>query len=147
MFNKKYILIIDSILLIGVLVLAFLLIGYSRPLVIAPLSSEQENLLFMLPNVTYVLIDSTSAFDSPETIFLDEPFDLESGRYFLKFFDGAKSEIREIRFDLDVRLELKNINSNNSGIFNIGQTDLKIDTYNTGSLINSSLAQSGGLDE
>ncbi len=147
MFNKKYILIIDSILLVGVLVSAFLLIGYSQPLVIAPLSSDQGSLLFTIPNVDYILVDSTPSFDSPETIFLDESFDLESGRYFLKFFNGAKSEIREIRFDLDVSLELKNIDSNNSGIFNIGQGDLKIDTYSTGSLVNSSLAQSGGLDE
>lgn len=147
MFNKKYILIIDSILLVGILASAFLLIGYSRPLVIAPLSSEQGNILFNLPNVDYILIDSTSAFDSPDTIFLDKPFDLEKGRYFLKFFYGAKSEIREIRFELDVRLELRNIDSNNSGIFNIGQNDLNIDTYNTGSLVNSSLAKSGGLDE
>ncbi len=147
MFNNKTILIIDAILLLGVLTSVFLLVGYSQPLAIAPLSSDNVNLLFVIPAEDYVLIDTNSKFDSPKTLFIDETNYFESGRYFIKFFDGNASEIREVFFELDVEVVLKKLDNNNLGFFNIGNSDLKIDTYDTGTLIDSSLAYSGGIDE
>lgn len=144
---KKNILIIDSVLLAGAFISLFLLIGYSQPLAVAPLSSEQNNLLFTIPINNYVLIDDNSDFDSPQTLFIGETLYLESGRYFLKFFDGTRSEIREISFELDVEIQLRRIGSQNLGFFNIGETDLLVDTYDTGSLVDSNLAYSGGIDE
>lgn len=145
--NKKHILIIDSILLVGALIAVFLLVGYSRPLAIGALQSENENLLFELPVTDYVLLDVSSSFSSPKTLFNGDSLDLKSGRYFVKFFDGTRSEIREVTFEVDVTIILKKIDDKKFGFFNIGKNNLKIDTYDTGSLIDSSFAYSGGLDE
>ncbi|MBM3231920.1 hypothetical protein FJZ21_00880 [Candidatus Pacearchaeota archaeon] len=146
MLNKKHILIIDAILIGAVLISVFFLVGYSQPLVIAPFS-EDANLLFTIPATDYVLIDDNSKFSSPKTVFIDESFTLEKGRYFVKFFDGTSSEVREITFEIDVEIELRRVDENQTGFFNIGETDLLINTYGTGSLVNTSLVYSGGNDE
>lgn len=146
MINKK-ILIIDSVLLIGSLIAVFLLVGYTQPMAIAPLSSEQANLLIIVPAKDYVLFDTNSKFDSPQTLFIEDYISLKSGKYFIKFFDGSKSEIRQIEFELDVELQLRKLDESNLGIFNIGGSNLKIDTYEVGSLVDTSIAFSGGLDE
>lgn len=147
MIDRKFVLIIDSILLFGALVAVFLLVGYSRPLAIGSLQSENENLLFEVPSTDYVLLDTSSSFSSPKTLFDGDSLDLKIGKYFIKFFNGTKSEIREIKFEVDVTIQFKKIDEKNFGFFNIGQNNLKIETYDTGSLKDSSLVYSGGLDE
>lgn len=147
MLNKKHLLIIDAILIAGVLISVFLLVGYSRPMAIATLSSEESNLVFTIPVTDYILIDSNTRFDSPQTLFLGQTFHFEPGNYFIKFFDGTRSEIREINFELAVDLEFRSLDSKNAGLFNIGDNNLLINTYDTGSLVDSNLAYSGGRDE
>jgi hypothetical protein len=147
MLNKKHILVIDAILLLGVLTSVFLLVGYSQPMAIAPLSSEENNLIFTIPATDYILIDTSTKFDSPENLFIEQVFHFEPGRYFIKFFDGTRSEIREINFEIATDLEFRMFDSKNAGLFNIGKNDLRIDTYDTGSLVDSNLAYSGSQDE
>ena len=144
--GKKTILIIDSILLFGILISIFLLVGYTQPLAIAPLPSDSQNgsLLFYLPKTDFIILDDNSRFDSFETIFIKDNVRLEPGRYFIKFFSGFNSEIRQIDIDTDnVVLEFKAVD-NKIGVFNIGEKALNVETYDTGSLIDNSIAYVGG---
>jgi len=148
MISKKNILIIDAILLIGILTLIFVLVGYSQPLAIAPLPSESraESLLFYLPKTDFVLIDDNSRFDSPDNLFIGDRISLESGKYFIKFFDGLKSEIRVIETEIDVVLEFRLVDDK-VGVFNVGERALGVETYDKGTLVDSSLAYIGGENE
>ena len=150
MISKKHLLIIDSILIIGILASVFMLVGYSgsfQPLAIAPLPSESENLLFVLPTNDYILIDDNSRFDSPETVFIGQEVSMAQGKYFLKFFNGLSSEIRQIDTEVDIVLEIRKIDERSVGVFNTGNSALNIETYDKGSLIDSSLAHNGGKNE
>jgi len=146
MIGKRNLLIIDAILLFGILIAIFFLVGYTQPLAIAPLNSDSNSdLLFYLPKTDFVLIDDNSRFDSPETIFIGDRFELKSGRYFIKFHDGLKGEIRQVDVEIDVVLELKII-ENELGVFNTGKTALNIETYDKGSLIDSSIVYAGSSE-
>ena len=145
MIGKRNLLIIDAILLFGILISIFFLVGYTQPLAIAPLPSDSSYLLFYLPKTDFVLIDDNSRFDSPETIFIGDRFELKSGRYFIKFHDGLKGEIRQVDVEIDVVLELKII-ENELGVFNTGKTALNIETYDKGSLIDSSIVYAGSSE-
>lgn len=144
--NRKHLLIIDSILIFGILISIFLLVGYSQPLVIAPLPSEEGSLLFYLPKTDFIILDDNSRFDSASTIFAGEQIELQEGRYFIKFFDGSKGEIRQIDIQLRTTLEFKLID-NRMGVFNKGDRAINVETYDKGSLIGSSIAYSGEGDE
>lgn len=142
---KKYLLIIDSIILLGSLLSIFLIVGYTQPLVIAPIPLENENLLFSIPKTDYILIDDNSRFDSPTTLFLDGEIVLEEGRYFIKFFNGLSSEVRQIDLELTVTLEFKSF-EDKVGVFNVGES-LLVETYDKGSLVDSNLVYSGDGNE
>lgn len=146
--DNKFLLIIDAILLIGILGSLFLLVGYTQPLAIAPINFESEtySLLFHLPKTDFIMIDDTSRFDSADTIFLNDSFVLEEGRYFIKFFDGFNSEIRQL--DVETKITLKfMVFEDKTGLFNLGDFALNVETYDKGSLVNSSLAYIGSRDE
>ncbi|MEK6908805.1 MAG: hypothetical protein AABX23_02000 [Nanoarchaeota archaeon] len=145
--DYKKLLIVDAILLFGFLSAIFFLVGYTPPLVISPLTSEYETLLFVLPSVDYILIDDNSRFNSPETIFINETISLKEGKYFIKFFDGLKGEIREINLELTVVLQFRALEDGTIGVFNLGDSTLQVDVYETGSLINSSIAYTGVENE
>lgn len=142
MLDKKYLLIIDAILIFGTLFSLFLVLDYRQALVIAPIDSG-EHLLFTLPDVDYILVDDNSKFDSPETYFIGDNIELEEGRHFIKFFDKLSSEIREINLELDVSLKIRRLQNGSVGIFNVGDSSLQIDTYRTGNLIDTSFVNGG----
>ena len=145
MINKKNILIIDSILVLGILISAFLLIGYSQPLAIGPLYEEPKNsLIFSIQTTDYIILDSNLNFDSPHTIFIDDKLTLEPGTYYIKTFSELSSEIREIKSEIVLELQIRRINDGLIGLFNIGSSPVQVETYNVGSLINYSLINNEG---
>ena len=145
--NKRFLIAIDAVIILGSLISIFFIVGYSQPLVIAPIDSENGDLLFTLPANDYILIDDNSQFDSFETIFIDESINLESGRYFIKFFDGLKSEIRQIDTEENLVIEFRELEDGSIGVFNIGEDILKVETYKIGTLVNSSFVYTGGDNE
>lgn len=138
MINKKYLLVIDAILIFGSLLSIFFIVGYTQPLAIAPLDEERESLLFILPLTDYILIDDNVKFDSSETIFTGERIDLEKGRYFIKFYNGLTGEVRQLDLEIDVLLEFRK-QDNKINVFAIGDS-VEVETYDLGTLI-------GGEDE
>ncbi|MBS3084228.1 hypothetical protein J4423_05460 [Candidatus Pacearchaeota archaeon] len=149
--NKKYLLIIDSVLILGSLLSMFFVVGYTQPLVVAPLNDNGESLMFTLPNVDYLLVDEDLKFGSPKTVFIDEDFNLPLGRYYIKIDSSGKSEIREIKSQVEIILKLKKLEDGSVGVFNVGDSALKVEAYKIGTSINSSLisvdSSSGNGDE
>ena len=135
--NKKYLLIADLILILGSLISVFFVVGYTQPLAIAPLK-ESGSLMFTLPKVDYLLIDEDIKFGSPVALFIGENLNLVPGRYYVKIDSNESIEIREIKAETDISLQLNKIDSNSVGVFNVGKNVLKVETYKVGTLINSS---------
>ncbi|MEK6886984.1 MAG: hypothetical protein AABW88_04065, partial [Nanoarchaeota archaeon] len=71
-------------------------------------------------------------------------FVLKSGKYYVKSVYGLSSEVREIKTEVEITLELMKLEDGSLGVFNIGKSDLNVETYETGSLINNSLVYAGG---
>ena len=75
MINKKYILGIDLLVVVGTLVVIAILVGYARPLVIAPtdeLSTRNTAVLFSFEKANLILIDDNLEFSSSEEIYVIE---------------------------------------------------------------------------
>lgn len=142
--NKKYLLIIDLILVLGSLLAVFFTVGYTQPLVIGPLSDSQESLMFVFPASDYLLLDDNIKFDSPQTFFVDDSLNLKSGRYYIKSISGLSSEVREIKSEIDLVLQIRKLQDESLGVFNVGESRLQLETYEVGTLVNSSLVGSGG---
>ena len=141
--DKKFILIIDAVVLLGSLLSAFFVVGYTQPLVIAPLNGGENSLMFTLPKVDYLLIDENLKFNSPKTVFIEDNLDLEPGRYYIKIDSGLSSEIRELKVETDIVLQLRKLDEDSVGVFNVGESALSIKAYEVGMLVNSSLINVG----
>jgi len=142
--NKKYLLVVDSILLAGLLLLAFIYIGYSQPLVTGPLSDGASSLMFEISSDTnYVIVDDNLQFDSPKTLFIGDVFSLDPGRYYIKSFFESSGQVRELSSEIVLNIQIKRTTDNSVGIFNVNKFPIHVDTYNIGSLINSSEVKGG----
>ena len=141
--SKKFLLAIDAIIIFGSLISVFIIIGYTEPFVIAPLEENKSSLMFVIPSSDYILIDDNIDFTSFDTVFMDDVIALETGRYYIKTTSGLKSEINEIKTEVDVILQFRRLSDNSIGVFNIGQERLQLDKYNMGMIEASSLAYPG----
>jgi hypothetical protein len=146
--NKKYLLIIDSILLAGLFLLAFIYIGYSQPLVTGSFSEESSSLMFEIPSDTdYVIVDDNLQFDSPKTLFIGDVFSLDPGRYYIKSFFESSGQVRELSSEIILNLQVKRTTDDSMGIFNVNKFSVHLDTYNIGSLVNSSEVKGGTAEK
>ncbi len=93
--DKKKIYAIDMILIVGTLFALILLIGYARPLVVAPVDDGNDSdSLFEFESVDEILIGKSLEFDNAERIHLRDGLviRLKTGVYYWKISEG---DIRE----------------------------------------------------
>ena len=136
--NKKHIVIFDLILVIGSLVLIAGLIGYSRPLVIAPvdgLQTTETAVLFEFEKANLILIDDNLSFTSPQEIYAEDNLviNLKPGIYYWKIIGARESEVRELTVESEIDLKIKESGQNYS-VVNAGNTRLNVDIYDRGEL-------------
>lgn len=117
-----------------------LLVGYSKPLVIAPINefeTAESSILFLVEKAEKILIDDNIEFASPEEIEVTdgEIIKLNPGIYYWKAVGILESEIRKFTINSRVDLKLKKIEGENYGIVNIGNTKLNVEIYNDSLLI------------
>ena len=141
--DKKFILILDAIVILGSLLTVFFVVGYTQPLAIGPLAGSEESLMFVFPSADYLMLDDNIKFESPTTIFIDDNLNLESGRYYIKIDSGLSSDVREIKVGVDVVLQIRRLSNGSVGVFNVGESALEVETYKIGNSINSSLIYVG----
>jgi hypothetical protein len=140
--KNKHVYGIDLILVVGSLVILMFLVGYARPLVIAPLDefeTDKSGILFVIENAEVILIDDNPDFSSPEEYNVLEGLEisLKPGEYYWKAVGVLGSEIRTLTIKSRVDLRLKKIDGEGYGVVNAGNVGLNVDIYNGTNLIES----------
>jgi len=138
MVGKKHILAIDFILVIGSLLLVAGFVGYSQPLVIAPIdghTSTDGAVLFEFEKADLILIDDNLDFSSPQEIYVEDNLviNLKPGVYYWKVFGAFESDVREIKIESEIDLKLRG--SDEDGrykVVNSGNERLSVDVYDYG---------------
>lgn len=139
MVNKKHVLVIDAILIVGSLLIVGGLVGYARPLVIAPLddyTTVNNSVLFEFEKADLILIDDNLDFSSPREVYVqnDIVINLEPGVYYWKVVGALESEVRELTIESDINLKIKESQNGNYEVVNAGNTELEVDVYDHGRL-------------
>ena len=132
---------VDLVLVIISLVVLIGLVGYARPLVIAPLDefeTTNSSILFSIEKAGEILIDDNIEFTSPDRVVVEEGLviNLKPGTYYWKAVGVLKSEIRTLTINSEVSLRLKNLGES-YGLVNAGNVGLNVEVYNGTSLVES----------
>lgn len=136
--NQKHIYILD-ILIAGISLIAILgIVGYARPLVIAPLDGTitmNNSILFEFNKADLILIDDNIQFSSPEEIYVENNLviNLKPGKYYWKIKGLRESEVRELTILSEVGLQLRE-KGEVYEVVNAGNTNLDVEVYENGSL-------------
>lgn len=136
MINKKYILVIDLAVVVGSLMVIAVLVGYARPLVIAPLdelSTTNTAVLFSFDKADLILIDDNLEFTSPEEIYAEDNLviNLKPGIYYWKVVGALPGGVRKLTIESEIDLKLRKAANGNESyeIVNSGNTELNVDVY------------------
>ena len=137
--NKKYLLLIDVILVLGSLLIVGGLVGYSRPLVIAPIDdyiTADSSVLFKFEKADLVLIDENLDFSSPREIYVDDNIviNLEPGIYYWKVVGALESSVRQLTIESEINLKIKASGDDTYEVVNSGSSQLDVDVYDKGVL-------------
>ena len=148
MINKRHILAIDFIVLIGSLLIIASLIGYSRPLVIAPLedtTTTDTSILFEFERAEVILIDDNLEFTSPQKIYVEDNLviNLKPGVYYWKVQGALFSDVRKLTIESEVELKIRRADDKYE-LVNSGNTRLNVDIYESGELTGNIVL---GIDE
>jgi hypothetical protein len=133
---------IDIVVVAVSLTILIFLIGYIRPLVIAPLDNYETTeieILFSIEKADTLLIDDNYDFTTPDEYHLKEglKINLAPGKYYWKVKGLLESDIKILTIVSEVKLELREINVSSYGVFNTGNIRLNVDIYNGTEFIGS----------
>jgi len=124
---------IDVVLVIVSLVVLIGLVGYARPLVIAPLDDYESSgeVLFLIEKADYLLVDDNIDFTTPDRYEISDGLgiDLVPGEYYWKAVGVFGSEVRTLTINSVVSLELREVDGG-FGVVNAGNIRLNVDVYN-----------------
>ena len=130
---------IDLVLVVVSLVVLIGLVGYVRPLVIAPLDgyeSSDNEILFVIEKADYLLVDDNFDFTTPDEYNIEDglKLDLLPGKYYWKAVGLFEGEVRTLTINSEVSLELVEM-EDGFGVVNVGNTKLNVDVYNGSELV------------
>ena len=138
---------IDLTLIVGSLIILVFLVGYTNPLVVAPLDdygSSEGKVLFEIEKADKLLIDDNMDFSTPEEYDIVEGLriSLEPGQYYWKvgLVDGS---IKTLTINSEIVLELRK-SEEGYDVVNVGNSRLNVDVYNGTELINKIKIESDG---
>ncbi len=140
MITNKHIWGIDLALIGFTVIVLLFLVGYSRPMVIAPLnkySTTDNGVLFLVKNANVILIDDNPDFTSPNKYFVKNGtvINLEQGKYYWKAVGVLGSKIRTLTIKSEASLKLVKV-GDNFKVVNNGNVNLNVDVYNGTKLVN-----------
>ena len=139
MVNKKHILALDFVIVVGSLLIIAGLVGYTQPRIIAPiddLTTSNTSVLFEFEKANLILIDDNIEFTSPIEIYVEDNLviNLKPGIYYWKVEGAIPSEIRTLTIESEVDLKLRKSENDNYEIVNAGNSRLNVDIYENGKL-------------
>jgi len=128
-----------DLVLIGISLVALLfVVGYVRPLVIAPIDEYESDgdVLFEIQKADVLLIDDNVEFSSPDEYNVEDGMEisLEPGDYYWKVVGVWGSEVRSLTIKSVVDLVLVDI-GDGFGVVNGGNVGLNVDVYDGGELV------------
>lgn len=135
--EHKNVILLDAILILGSLIAIASIVGYARPLVIAPLedyTTSETAVLFEFEKADLVLIDENLQFTSPREIYVEDNIvvNLEPGVYYWKAVGALESEVRQLTIESEVDLRLREAEGGKYEVVNSGNTRLNVDVYDHG---------------
>ncbi len=139
MVHHKHILLIDSILIVGTLLLIAGAVGYARPLVIAPLEdyvTSENSVLFVFDKADVILIDDNLAFSSPQEVYVQNEIvlTLQPGVYYWKVVGALESDVRQLTIESSIDLKIRESQDGTVSVVNSGSVPLEVSVYNQGVL-------------
>ena len=141
-----------DLIIIGISVLVLMgLVGYARPLVIAPMDdyvSQDGAVLFSFERADVLLIDDNSDFTTPDEYKVSAGLRivLDSGIYYWKVSGVLGSEVRKLT--ILSRVELALIETDEGwGVVNAGNVRLNVDVYDGDDLIERKKLSVGDMVE
>ncbi len=148
MVDKK-ILVIDLVLIVGSLMIIAGVVGYARPLVIAPIDeliTTNNSVLFVFEKGERILIDDNIGFSSPQVyeVMDDIVINLKPGFYYWKVEGALDSEIRQLTIQSYLDLRLKESRNGDFELVNAGNAELNVEVYEDGELKENVVV---GIDE
>ena len=122
------------------LVVLFSFVGYVNPQVIAPLNNYEtinSTVLFSIDKADYLLIDDNEEFTSPERYDVVDglKLELEPGEYYWKVVGVFGSEVRTLKINSVVSLEISENAEGEFDVENVGNVRLNVDVYDGEDLI------------
>ncbi|MAG79247.1 hypothetical protein CMI40_02625 [Candidatus Pacearchaeota archaeon] len=134
MMNKKQIITIDFILVIGTIIVVASLIKYSEPFIVAPISNTKNtNILFEFEKTNLILVSQDVNFKSIKEIHPKDNLmiNLKPGKYYWEFVNISDNEIKE--FSILSKVDLKFVDKDDKfEVVNVGDTKLNVKLYNHG---------------
>jgi hypothetical protein len=136
---KKHIWKIDLIVILVSVFVLMGLVGYARPLVIAPLDgyeSSSDKILFEFDRADVLLIDDNMDFTTPKEYGVSEEkiVRLDPGVYYWKVKGVLGSEVRT--FTVNSRVELELVETEDGvAVVNAGNVRLNVDVYDGEELV------------
>ncbi len=136
---KEHIWKIDLIIILISVFVIMGVVGYARPLVIAPFDDYESlngEILFEFEGADILMIDDNVDFSSPEEYNVDNGLvlELEPGVYYWKVVGVLGSEVRMLTINSKVELMLVESGSG-WGVVNAGNVRLNVDVYDGKELI------------
>jgi len=129
---------VDLVLVIVSVVVLIGLVGYARPLVIAPLNDYESSgeVLFLIEKADYLFVDDNVDFTTPVRYEVRDGMkvDLVPGVYYWRAVGVLGSEVRTLTINSVVSLELRETEGG-FGVVNAGNIGLNVDVYNGTSLV------------
>jgi hypothetical protein len=131
--DKRKIIMMDLILVVGSLLIIAGIVGYARPLVIAPaddFTSTETGILFEFEKAEVILIDDNLQFSSPQEIYVEDNLvvNLKPGVYYWKVRGGVDSKVRKLTIESEIELKIRD-SGENYKIVNSGNDRLNVDIY------------------
>ncbi len=148
---NKYIWKIDLVV-IGISVLILMgLVGYARPLVIAPFDEYESldgEILFEFERADVLLIDDNADFTTPDEyrVVGGERVELEPGVYYWKVSGVLGSEVRKLTINSRIELELIETEEG-MAVINAGNVRLNVDVYDGDELVERMKLGVGDISE
>jgi len=114
------------------------LVGYARPLVIAPLDDYESSgeILFLIEKADYLLVDDNVDFTTPDRYEVRDGMEVElvPGTYYWKAVGVFGSKVRTLTINSVVNLELREVDGG-FGVVNGGNIRLNVDVYDGTELV------------
>ena len=141
-----------DLVVIGISVLILMgLVGYARPLVIAPFDEYESldgEILFEFERADVLLIDDNADFTTPDEyrVVGGERVELEPGVYYWKVSGVLGSEVRKLTINSRVELELIETEEG-MAVINAGNVRLNVDVYDGDELVERMKLGVGDISE